>query len=303
LTFLKGVVLGSILAAVYAFANYHNPIVYLNVLLCSGFGSLLGWFVAKDVRRFHIRGVFGAGAIALAVCAISTVVHWFFYVATVVVAWGTSSPYDVTEVARAVFLLVEAPSYCWELILLLNETGVWSLGRLGSSRSGLEIKGLLLAAIWAAEALVLLWFSLAKPMRQAGMPYSERGQDWIAEKNLPKPVAFIKDPEGFKSALARGDYSALTRPPQSGDEESGEAQTQPSSYAVVTLYSDLFEPYVSVKNVSGSVKQPKKSRILQKIFSWLWGSSDQEESFSYIVRYLKISPTVAREIESSLGSF
>ena len=290
LTFLKSVVVGVILGAVYAFVNYHNPIVYLNVLLNLGFGYALGWLVARDIRRFHVRSVFAAGLIAFAVCVVSYVTHWFFYIATVIVDLKS---YNVTEIVKVVSLLLENPEAWWEAILKLNEGGVWSLGRLGSSGEGLVMKGLLLAVIWVAEALVLCWFSIKRPMEQAGAPYSERGQDWIPPKELPRPAPFVEDIEGFKNAAARSDYSVLTQPSEVEKE---------SSHATVTLYADPFEPYLSVKNVSSSVKEPKKSGIIPQVFRWLFGSPDKEAFLRYVVRYLKISPTAAREIENSLSS-
>jgi hypothetical protein len=290
LTFLKSAVAGVVLSAVYAFANYHNPIVYLNVLLNWGFGCVLGWLIARDIYRFHVRNVFAAGLIAFAVCVVSYVTHWLFYTATVIVDLKS---YDVTEIVKVVFLLLENPEAWWGVILGLNEGGVWSLGRLGSSGGGLVMKGPLLTVIWAAEALVLCWFSIKRSVEQAGAPYSERGQDWIPPKELPKPAPFVEDIEGFKNAAARGDCSALTQPSEVWKE---------FSHAAVTLYADPFEPYVSVKNVSNSIKEPKKSGVIPQIFRWLSGSSDKEASFRCVVRYLKISPATAREIENSLGS-
>jgi hypothetical protein len=293
LTFFAAAAGGSLISALYAFAAYHNPLIYLNFLLLALFGNLVGWLVSKGVRGFQIRGVAAAALIAFAAFAVAYAVHWFFYVTTVL-ACLTDSPYNPMTMAPIMRSLIEEPEACWKVILNINEHGIWTLGKLGSSGGRIEVKGSLLTAIWILEALSLCWFSLKKPMEEAGKPYSERGGNWIPQKNLPARLAFIEDPEAFKSAAARGDYSALKIP--------AEGEQEPARYAAVTLYSDPFESYVSVENIARGSQAQKSGDPGKKILRFLLSSQDKKEESSYVVRYLKISPSAAREIENALSA-
>ncbi|MDR1048159.1 MAG: hypothetical protein LBL51_00255 [Synergistaceae bacterium] len=272
--FFVGAAAGVLLAPVYAFANYHIPLVYLNVLLLWGFGLLLGWIVSWGVRKFHVRNPLAAAVMGVAVFAAAYSVHWFFYLATVLVDGMTDSPYDVEAIADFALALMKDPAEAWELLWALNEEGVWSLSG-SSSSSNLAVKGLELAAIWLGEALVLLFLAVKKPWEEAGKPYSERLDAWMEAKDLPVSVAFVENREEFGRAVGRGDYSALTTPLPPSEEV---------KYAKVRLYSDALDPCVSVENVSVT-KKKKKETVSKK----------------EVVRYLKISPTAASDISRALA--
>jgi hypothetical protein len=277
---LAGAAAGSLLAAVYAFANHHDPLLYLNILLVYAFGTSLGWVVSAGVRRFQIRSARAAAAIASIVFAVAYAVHWCVYVSAVIVDFETKSPYDAALVVEWALELLQNPKMLWGFIRFLNEEGVWSVsGR--SSSSSFEVRGMLLFAVWAAEALVLCYLSVKKPWEEAGKPYSERLGKWMDAQTLPTPAAFIEDPESFRSAAARNDYSALTKPFVSDpDPDPG----KPVKYATVVLYSDFFEAYVSVRNVAVVRTKKKKSTTTQDI-----------------VRYLKIPSDAARNVAAALA--
>ncbi|MDR3321345.1 MAG: hypothetical protein LBS93_02765 [Synergistaceae bacterium] len=272
-TLAAGVAGGSLLGAIYAFINHHDPLVYINLLLLFGFGIGLGLIVSKCVRAFRIRSEFAAASIALVVFAAAYAVHWFFYISTVLVDWETNSPFDVVTIAKVAVTFMSDPGTAWEVITDMNAEGMWSVGSSGGS--GLRIRGLPLTALWVAEALVIAYHVISAPVAEAGRPYSERQDRWMNAHALPKPVAFIADEEAFKNALARGDYSAISTPLEPNDESSGD-------FAAVTIYEDSFEPCVSVSNVRAKVK--KEKNVAKEV-----------------IRYLKISPDAAQNIVKSLS--
>jgi hypothetical protein len=282
------IAVSAILAAMYAFVNHHDPLLYLNALLMCGFALYLGWIVSWGVRTFHIRNTLAAAAMGAAVFFVSYTVHWFFYISTVLVDWETDSPYDVGTVVKFAFSLMRDPEGSWKLIRTLNEEGVWSIG---SRSSVIEVKGLLLAVLWVGEALAFFFFAVTKPWEAAGKPYSERLGKWMEARELPVSVNFIDDLEEFKRAVSRGDYSALTTP-LSADTDAKDVPQERAmhvkdvKYAKTILYSDPLDPCVSVKNVS--VRQKKKKT---------------DVSAKEVVRYLKVSPMVAQNITNALSSY
>ncbi|MDR1874991.1 MAG: hypothetical protein LBQ90_08290 [Synergistaceae bacterium] len=271
-----GVAGGSLLAVVYAFVNHHDPLLYLNVLLVCGFAFSLGWIVSRGIHKFHIRNVPVAAVTGGLVFVAAYAVHWLVYVATVIVDWETNSPYDVTMILQVALAFLQDPQELPEVIQALNREGVWSM----RTSSPMAVRGVLLSVLWLAEALVLCYYAVKKPMEEAGKPYSERCDKWMDAQDLPTPAAFIEDVEGFKNALERNDYSALTTPPSPAVDVGGDNV----KYATVVLYPDPFDPCLSVRNVSVQAKKKKR-----------------ETSTKNVVQYLKISPTVARNISLALG--
>jgi hypothetical protein len=298
--FAGGIAAGIVLGAVYAFTNHHDPILYLNIALVFLFGWALGTIVSKGIRSFRIRSRAAAAIIGLAVFAAAYFSHWCVYIPTVLADYDKDiSSYDVPVILEAAVELVQYPEEAWKWIRRLNERGVWTMTSPGSSTPGLEIKGMSLGLIWLAEAVILCYYSVKTPWNEAGKPYSERQGKWLDAKELPARIAFIENEEEFLNALARNDYSALTAPLPEGEKSARHAK-----YAAVTLYSDSFEPYVTVKNVSISGRQAKQAGGLgKKIMSRLTASPREETSARDVVRYLKITPTTAQNISSALGSY
>ncbi|MDR1884720.1 MAG: hypothetical protein LBQ56_00495, partial [Synergistaceae bacterium] len=246
-TTLAGIAAGAVIAAVYAFAVHHDPLIYLNVLMAYGFGHSLAWVVSSGVRHFHIRSVPAALSMGVVIFAVSYAVHWFVYISTVLVDWETDSPFDIVTIAMLTADFVRDPERAWGVIRALNERGVWSIS--GSS-SQLEMSGIMLAAVWVAEAVTICWLTVGKPMQEARKPYSERLGRWMTPRAMPAGIAFIDDVRGFKTAAAHNDYAALTTPlPAEAEGEAGNLK-----YATVVLYDDPVDPYVSVDNVSIKVK-------------------------------------------------
>jgi hypothetical protein len=294
-TLVVGGVCGMVLAAVYAFVNHHDPILYVNILLAGGFGWTLGWIVSKGVRKFRVRNKAAAGVIALVVFAAAYAVHWPVYLGTVFVDQDRRlSSYNVQAILEVATELAREPEATWGIIRSLNQDGIWSISRPGSSRSGLRVSGIFLALVWLGEALIICWFAVKKPVEEAGKPYSQRQERWLEPETLPARVAFVENVEEFLNALARNDFGALTTPLP--------ADVPNPKFAQVTLFSDAFEPYVSVQNVTSTDTNVKKKSdgLGKKIFGWFVGGSKETDTTAEVLRYLKISPTVAQNIANAL---
>ena len=307
-----GIVAGVIMGAIYAFVNHHNPVIYLNIVLVIGFGWALGLIIAKGISAFHIRNRAVAAVVGFIIFGAAYVAHWCVYIPTVIVDFDRSvSSFDVWLILDTAVMFAQRPWNTLEWILRINESGVWSITTPGSRSGGIRVSGLALALIWLAEAAIIGYFAVRMPWEQAGKPYSERQQKWLTGKALSAPIAFIENVEEFLNALARSDYSALTTPLASmSKDEAGETEETEEKagapFASVTLYSDSFEPYVSVQNFSTSSQQKTQGKnpvggLGKKIKSWFVDSSEEGVYASDVVQYLKISPTVAQNISNSLG--
>ena len=307
---VAGSAAGVILGAVYAYANHHSPIIYLNVFLTMGFGFALGWLNAKSIHMFHIRNGIVAAAIGLIVFAVAYVAHWCVYIPAVLVSFNENvSSLNIPLILETAVDFAKNPGMTWEWIKAINENGVWSITSPGSRGSGIPVSGIFLTLIWIAEAGIIGFMSVSMSCEKAGKPYSERQGKWLTAKALPANIAFVDNRDGFLNALARGDYSALTTPLKTPSEEI-------TNYASVVLYSDAFEPYVSVSNVtlhgasnasSAETQAPKPpnrgKKWLGRLTGCFKGSSSKKEgesSVDVIVEYLKITPTAAQNITNAL---
>ncbi|MDR3254281.1 MAG: hypothetical protein LBT31_01765 [Synergistaceae bacterium] len=278
-TLLAGTAAGSLLGAVYAFANYHIPLIYLNVLLVALLGCVLGKIVSKCVHKFQIRNVIMAAVMGFVAFSASYAAHWFFYISTVLIDWETDSPYDIAAIIDLALSLTQNPADAFELIQELNEEGVWSITGSSGNNTGLAPTGIALALLWAAEAIVICFYSVKEPIEEAGKPFSERMDRWLTAQEIPTPIAFIENVGDFVNAVARNDYSALTTPlPKAGEE-----LPEDGKRATVVMYPDSMESYISVKNLYEK-KKKKKDRKTKEV-----------------IRYMKVPPEVAQKIIASLA--
>jgi hypothetical protein len=195
--------------------------------------------------------------------------HWFFYLA----AYGITRLSEVPEAFETASGMFLRPLAAVEGIKLMNGAG-WPVPGVSSNGAGITVRGLALGGVWAAEAVWIGYFSLAAPVRQAGAPYSERRGMWMDTVDLPKPIAFIENAAAFREALSLGDYGALMTP----------AAADGAKYAVVTMYPDSWDPYVSVSNVT--VKGKGKKRGM---------------SVKTVVKYLKVPAGISLEIKDALS--
>jgi hypothetical protein len=275
LTTLAGCVLAVAAGALYGMVSAVIPLIYINVLLAGILGSLLGFAVSKGISAFHVRNVKCAAISAIIVFICAYVSHWFFYLAT----YGTTKLSEVPAIFEMVSLLFENPGEAWEGIKFINGLG-WSITG-SSGRGGMVVSGWMLWAVWAAEAFLIGCLSISAPVNQANEPYSERRGMWMDAVELPKPAAFIENTAAFKESLSRGDFGALMTPI-----ERLNASHEPSDekYAVVTIYPDSWDPYISVSNVT--VKTRKKKR---------------EISTKNVVKYLKVPAEISLKIKDALS--
>ncbi|MDR0764335.1 MAG: hypothetical protein LBE65_01930 [Synergistaceae bacterium] len=278
LTTLAGCVLAVAAGALYGIISYTIPLIFLhclNFVFAGELGFLLGFAVSKGVSAFHVRNVSCAVICGIIVFACAYVSHWFFYLA----AYGITKLSGAPEIFGTAYLLFENPREAWKRIQFINGDG-WPLTNFSDSGE-IMIRGWTLWTIWTAEAIWIGYLTLAAPVRQANAPYSERRGIWMDAVDLPKHIAFIENVSDFKKSFSGGDYGALMTP---FDVWRAPLDPRDEKYAVVTMYPDSWDPYISVSNVT--VKHGKKKRRV---------------SAENVVKYLKLPAEISLEIKDALS--
>ncbi|MDR3279997.1 MAG: hypothetical protein LBT23_05760 [Synergistaceae bacterium] len=280
MTLIFGSVVGGITGAVYGFANHHDPLVYINVLIAIFFGFTIGHTVKFGVKKFHIRSAMTASALGLLVFIVAYASHWFFYLASVYSDRVMGMSWDVPQIIKIAYLMAKDPGgEALDFLKKIYEIGAWSLtGR--SGKNGIEIKGIILALFWLAEAAAIGYSSISIPCEQAGRPYSERRGEWMDSVKFPGHAAFIEDIEAFKASVAKGDFTALTERIADAPAEGVDVY----KYAAAELYKDPGEPFISVENVTVTLKKKK-----------------HDTSAKNVVKYLKIPVSASSSISAALG--
>lgn len=180
-----GLAVAVALAFAYSYLNYYSPLLILNIASAAGYAAALGACVAAlftwGKTRNSTVGMFVATVVTLA----SYYLCWAVWLS--VVPGGNTG--------GSSWALAADPLGLWQVLLAVNERGVWAIGR-SSSENGEPISGVGLWLCWGAEAVIVL----------AGAP-------WVAWKVL------TADPfcESCLTWCAEERGVALIRPAESGE--------------------------------------------------------------------------------------
>lgn len=184
---LIGIVGTVILSAIYGYAIFYIPFIYLNFFITLGFGAILGFLISQGAKWGKVRNnkvlyLFGFGFGLLAEYA-----GW--------VAWiyaFTDQKYFVTNL-----------SGMWNLLGLIAEKGAWTI-------FGWTPTGFALYATWVIEGLMIIGgCTVLAGMTLSGIPFCERCNRWVEEKHTVYPLEPIEDPETFKTHVEQGDLSQV----------------------------------------------------------------------------------------------
>lgn len=274
---LGGVLAAAGLALVYIYAVWYIPFVYINFVLCLGFGFLLGFVLAQLVRVGKLRHPAAVTGLGLLVGLAAVYLEWAIYLTLMFNAetTGTGPSADTsTSFSISTFTgLLTHPGIMLETAKQLNETGTWSL-------KGTTPSGIFLALIWLVEAVIIVAGACLLARIQATEPFSEVSQEWADEETMPQTVAYAADPVATRTALETGRFEHLapyTSRPAVADQ-----------FARVTLHTAPNDPachYLTVQNVTRTLDKKGKAT----------------EATTHIVQHLAISPTASRELKKRFG--
>jgi hypothetical protein len=187
-----------VLGFLYAYAVYHIPIVYLNILLVVFYGMAIGFLVGYGARRGQSRNRLVSLLSGFLLGLVALYVAWVFWIRAV--TSGELMPFS--------------PAALLSILQVINERGVWSVG------SGKPVTGISLYIVWGAEALTVVIASTVVAYRTASEePFCEKCMRWIDKKQVISPLQVIASPESFRSRLELADYGELVslKPALQGD--------------------------------------------------------------------------------------
>lgn len=247
--------------AVYAAAVWFLPFAYLNFIICGVLAIAVGFGAGFGGKSGHLRSPFLVGIIALFCGLLAVYIQWVTYLTFVL---GKQASY-----ADLFTTILVDPAGAWEIMMKISVRGIWSVKSFRPS-------GLLLQAFWAAEALIIVLgaaFFSRSPVQE---PYSEGCGKWMEEETLSPPIAYVADPDSFRSALEREDHSPLLQA----------ALPAGDSYAVIKIHSCQgdTDAYCTVVNTEVTKKGKK-----------------EETSDTDVVEYLRVPLTFVQELRAHLG--
>ena len=176
-----------LVAAIYGYADYYIPLVYFNMLLAVGFGSVVGWCVGLGGKRGQVRNSWAMAAFGFLAGCLAEYAQW--------VAWVFASSKQE--------IVAFTPAQLWTVIQYVDENGAWSV--FGSTPTGWE-----LYIYWGLEALVIVGMSVVVAgFYLSTAAYCEHCKRWADEKQSVLPLDAVGDPKGLQSRLEQGDLAGL----------------------------------------------------------------------------------------------
>ena len=182
------------LGVAYAYALAWIPFVYVSFLLTAGFGALVGLVVGICAKLGKVRNPLVAGIIGVFCAILGLYVAW---------AFDALARFGSDEIPGPMF----APDLLVEYIKYFYEEGFWGIGRANAT-----VSGMFLAAIWAAEAIVLIGLAwLFSSGFISTHPFCENCQTWT---NQSEGIAKINPPHGDVSVIEQlcdGQIDAISK--------------------------------------------------------------------------------------------
>lgn len=277
-----GVAAAAVLAVVYIYAVWYIPFMYANLIVCLGFGLLLGAALAWLARVGKLRSPWGVGQLAILVGLVAVYLEWGVFLTLLYNSQTTGAGADAdtsTSFSFSLFAdIITSPVGMWNTIRQVNDTGTWSLGH--SSTNTQMVSGVLLWLVWAGEVAVIMGGAYWLAHLKASEPYSEASDEWAATETLPCPLSYVEDAPGTRAALENGRFEQL----MPYDDQAGTR-----SFARLQLYHAPNDPncrYLTLQNVTTTLD--KKGKATQRVTT--------------VLKYLAVSPAAYQELRQRFGA-
>ncbi len=158
------------LGLAYAFAIGMMPIIYGDLILCGGFGYLVGIMTARLMILRKVRNLRIVRIVAIVSALVGYYTCWVVWVYSILSKWDTT----LTPTP-----LIENPAFLWRAILAINEQGTWSVGTHGMA--GGNVNGIMLWVVWVMEATGFLIAAMVGVSRVQMPPYCEVCGAWCRD--------------------------------------------------------------------------------------------------------------------------
>lgn len=222
LAVLFGATVSLIAGAVYGYAIFYIPFIYLNSLGTIGYGWLVGTAIALAARYGKIRN---PAAMTFVACLFGLLADYTGWIGWIFAASEQS-------------VLILTPTAILELMREVASEGSWSI-------FGWTPRGLALYGIWAIELLLIsatatitTWSTLSP------LAFCEACGRWAVNLETSPRFSPVEDIESTRSHIEQGDYRDITEL-----EPAGETAAVFSQFEVAGCPSCDQQRYVSGKNV------------------------------------------------------
>jgi hypothetical protein len=178
--FVVALIGGALAAWLYQSLMTWIPYIYVNLVLCAGFGAGLGAAGAFAVRRGHCRNRILALALALPLALVAVGASYY---------WGYRSTLaTIAEKNAGASIDDIAGDFTFARWLDARRRVGWTMSSSHSTpsrRNSPDISGAGVLVVWAVEALVLVGLAVLVVDTEAQKPYCEGCGRWCT----PKPLA------------------------------------------------------------------------------------------------------------------
>ncbi len=189
LVILGGSSAAAILGAIYGYATFYIPFIYLNFLLTIGFGFTTGFIVGLSGKLGKIRNnvvmlMMGIlfGSLALYCC-------W--------TVW-------ILAIAKHRYFIL-SPGGLFAVMQEIAKDGAWSIFSFTPT-------GYWLYSLWIIEALLIIGLSVLTTFTiSAAVPFCEHCNNWVETIYTSTPLSSIKNPEEIVEHLENEDYECLKK--------------------------------------------------------------------------------------------
>ncbi len=183
-----GVVASAVLGAVYGYAIFYIPFVYLNFFITLGFGGIVGFLVGLGGKWGKVRN---PGVVLLFGLLIGLFAEYAGWVSWISALTG-----------RELFLT--NPFHILSFAKFVADRGAWGI-------FGWTPQGIWLYLFWGVEGVMIVGASaLVSWGMISSTPFCEPCNCWVEEKDTIGPLEPIARPDALRSQLEQGDFGAIT---------------------------------------------------------------------------------------------
>lgn len=182
---LFGTIAALALGAIYGYAIFYIPFIYLNFFITLLFGAGVGFSIHFGAKIGKVRNTKALLAFGFILGCLAEYVGW--------VSWIFALSQQEA--------LVLMPWDIFHILQRIAEDGAWNI-------FGWTASGFALYAIWAIEGVMIIGTStLVSSVILSSTPFCEDCEEWIEEKHTIGFLDPVTDPEELKQELERADYT------------------------------------------------------------------------------------------------
>ncbi|MHC4083760.1 MAG: TFIIB-type zinc ribbon-containing protein [Planctomycetota bacterium] len=172
---------------VYAYATFYIPFVYLNVIMTLLLGAGVGSCVGIAAKLGKVRNLALVALSGLFAGLVAEYIAWVFWI---LAASGHEA-------------LVLSPIGILQAWGMLAKDGVWEI-------FGSTPRGGILYLLWIIEFVIIVGGAALIPLGKiATLPFCERCDSWVQNKEKYAPFEPVSDVDGLKAQLEEGDFRPL----------------------------------------------------------------------------------------------